>query len=87
MLEVIYQGVVSSGRLQLKLWYNKGLSVLFYFCQLETKTTFYTLPTAKILSGKNAQAWVLMVLYLKKINENQNIKMKKNPGRCLAGNF
>ena len=25
-----------------------------------------TLPTAEILSGKNAQAWVSMVLYLKK---------------------
>ena len=25
-------------------------------------------PTAEILSGKNAQAWVSMVLYLKKIN-------------------
>ena len=29
-----------------------------------------TLPTAEILSGKNARAWVSMVLYLKKINEN-----------------
>ena len=29
-----------------------------------------TLPTAEILSVKNARAWVLMVLYLKKINEN-----------------
>ena len=25
-----------------------------------------TLPTAEILSGKNARAWVSMVLYLKK---------------------
>ena len=29
-------------------------------------TSTYTLPTAEILSGKNAQAWVSMVLYLKK---------------------
>ena len=28
-----------------------------------------TLPTAEILSGKNARAWVPMVVYLKKINE------------------
>ena len=26
----------------------------------------YTLPTAKILSGKNARAWISMVLYFKK---------------------
>ena len=26
----------------------------------------FTLPTAEILSGKNARAWVSMVLYLKK---------------------
>ena len=26
----------------------------------------HTLPTAEILSGKNAQAWVSMVLYLEK---------------------
>ena len=29
-----------------------------------------TLPTAEILSGKNAWAWVSMVLYFKKVNEN-----------------
>jgi hypothetical protein len=28
-----------------------------------------TLPTAEILSGKNARVWVSMVLYSKKINE------------------
>ena len=38
-----------------------------------------TLPTADILSGKNAPAWVSMVLYLK----NKNIKTKKNPGSHL----
>ena len=42
-----------------------------------------TLPKAEILSGKNAQAWVSMVLYLKKINENSNTKTKKNPGSHL----
>ena len=34
-----------------------------------TKLVFlclFTLPTAEILSGKNARAWVSMVLYLKK---------------------
>ena len=35
-----------------------------------------TLPTAELLSDKNARAWVSMVLYLKKINENENIKEK-----------
>ena len=43
----------------------------------------HTLNIADILSGKNARAWVSMVLYLKKINENENIKMKKNPGSHL----
>ena len=28
--------------------------------------SWHTLPTAEILSGKNARAWVSMVLYLKK---------------------
>ena len=28
--------------------------------------TKYTLPTAEIISGKNARAWVSMVLYFKK---------------------
>ena len=31
---------------------------------------YYTLPTAEILSGKNTLAWVSMVSYLKKINDN-----------------
>ena len=35
----------------------------------------FTLPIAKILSVKNARAWVSMVSYLKK--QNQNIKKKK----------
>ena len=34
--------------------------------QIIFKGTNDTLPTAEILSGKNAQAWVSMVLYLKK---------------------
>ena len=38
-----------------------------------------TLPTAEILSGKNAQAWVSMVLYLKKIEIKIKIlKQKKS---------
>ena len=43
----------------------------------------FTLPTAEILSDKNARAWVSMVLYLKKINENLNMKTKKKPGSRL----
>ena len=38
----------------------------------------------EILSGKNVRAWVSVVLYAKKINENENIKTKKNPGSCLG---
>ena len=33
--------------------------------ELCQEATISTLPTAEILSGKNACAWVLMVLYLK----------------------
>ena len=29
-------------------------------------TTLFTLPTAKILIGENARAWVSMVLYFKR---------------------
>ena len=35
------------------------------------------LPTAEILSGKNARAWVSMVLNLK-INENENTNFEGN---------
>ena len=46
--KVIYRGVLSSGRVQIDLWY-KGLRVIcktslcnnFSLFQLETKTTFY----------------------------------------------
>ena len=41
----------------------------FIFTELENLSKVNTLPTAEILSGKNARAWVSMVLYLKK-NEN-----------------
>ena len=36
------------------------------FFNLVHKYLLFTLPTAEILSGKNARAWVSMVLYLKK---------------------
>ena len=39
-----------------------------------------TLPTVEILSGKDAAAWVSMVLYLKKIIK---ILKQKNPGSRL----
>ena len=42
-----------------------------------------TLPTAEILSGKNARAWVSMVLYLKKLMKIKILKRKKNPGSRL----
>ena len=38
-----------------------------------------TVPIAEILSGKNARAWVSMVLYLKKQMEIRILKQKKNP--------
>ena len=43
----------------------------------------HTLCTAVILSGKNARAWVSMVLYLKKINENENENIKEKKIREL----
>ena len=36
------------------------------YCMYITADIVNTLPTAKILSAKNARAWVSMVLYLKK---------------------
>ena len=42
-----------------------------------------TLHTADILSGKNARAWVSMVLYLKKKIRIKMLKRKKNPGSPL----
>ena len=47
-----------------------------------------TLPTAEILSSKNARAWVLTVSYLKKqmkieIKILKRKKRKKNTGSCL----
>ena len=40
---------------------NCSVVDLFEFISL-----WHTLPTAEIISGKNARAWVSMVLYLKK---------------------
>ena len=40
-------------------------------------------PTSEILSGKNARAWISMVLYFKKMNENQNIE-KNGSGLDVA---
>ena len=40
----------------------------------------FTLPTAEILSGKNARAWISMILYLKKLIK---ILKQKNPGSRL----
>ena len=36
--------------------------------ELTIKERWVTVPIAEILSGKNARAWVSMVLYLKKWN-------------------
>ena len=36
----------------------------------------HTLPTAEILSEKNARAWISMVLYLKNIYKNIEAKKK-----------
>ena len=43
---------------------------------------YYTLPTAEILSGKNAQAWVSIGSYFKKTNKD--IKEKHNPESRLG---
>ena len=42
----------------------------------------YTLPTDKILSDKNARAWVNGFIF-KKINEDYNIKTEKKRGSRL----
>ena len=47
-------------------------------CNLELTNCKYTyqvtLPTAEIITGKNAREWVSIVSYLKKKNENIEIK-------------
>ena len=43
----------------------------------EKKYLLNTLPTAEILSGENARAWVSMVLYLKKWIKIKVSKLKK----------
>ena len=57
----------------------------FLACKTATvaATSRATLPTAEILSGKNARAWVSMVLYLKKSIKIKMLKRKKNPGSRL----
>ena len=42
------------------------------FSSFVSSSLSHSLPTAEILSGKNARALFSMVLYLKKINENEN---------------
>ena len=41
------------------------------------------LPTAEILSGKNARTWVSKVLYLKKRLKIKILKQNKSPGSRL----
>ena len=43
----------------------------------ETRLKVLILPTAEILSGKNVQAWVSMVLYFKKKKIKIKIKISK----------
>ena len=43
-----------------------GLQLRYTSINTTYLITFGTLPKAEILSGKNAHAWVSMVLYLKK---------------------
>ena len=49
---------------------------------IRTISTPFTSPTAEILSGKNAWAWVSMVLYSKKYC-SRNIKWQKCTGMSL----
>ena len=47
------------------IWYENIFTLRYRL--VESKMQYvHTLPTAEILSGKNARAWVSMVLYLKK---------------------
>ena len=60
-----------------------GLTFFFSDCQFGeffNPSFGYTVPTAKIISDKNALAGFIF----KKINANKNIKEKKNPGSCLG---
>ena len=50
---------------------------------MKSDGTKVILPTAEILSGKNARAWVSMVLYVKKLIKIKILKRKKNPGSHL----
>ena len=53
-----------------------GIMRLFKFKQVPMYTLGHTLPTAEILSGKNEQAGVTMVLFLKKYIQIKIIKTK-----------
>ena len=52
----------------------------FYFTELENLSNFNTLTTGEILSGKNARAWVSMVLYLKKEQDRRYSDPKARNG-------
>ena len=47
------------------------------------KAKYVTVPIAEILNGKNARAWVSMVLYLKNLIKIKILKRKTNPGSRL----
>ena len=59
-----------------KLFYQKKILFIILLVLFQS---LYTLPIAKILSQKCADM-DLNGFILKKINENENIKEKKNPG-------
>ena len=59
--------MIANGLSNLTLYLCNGILVLFviYFHNKFHLHTYYTLPTAEILSGKNVRAWVSMVLFQK----------------------
>ena len=56
------------------------LTMLLIRCSAIYLVYAYTLPTAEILSGKNARAWVSMALYSKKLIKIKIFKQTKNAG-------
>ena len=46
-------------------------------CMVHCSADHHTVPIAEILSGENARAWVLMILYLKKLIKIKILKRKE----------
>ena len=71
--------VSSPGGLRfVKIWNLKKLFSKAWYFDKPNLSSVFTLPTADILGGKNARAWVSMVSYLKKLMKIKMLKRKRN---------